>query len=69
MASLGREIRKARIDKGLMQKDLAIMLGIPQQYISRIEGDKADVRVSTLERIAKALCVKVSDLFRATEDE
>ena len=53
MSSLGREIQKARIDKGLKQKDLAAILHIPQQYISRIEGDKSDVRVSTLERIAR----------------
>lgn len=68
MTTLGKEIRKARIDKSLLQKDLAKKLNLPQQYISKIESDKVDVRFSTLQRIANELGVKLSSLIQATEE-
>jgi transcriptional regulator with XRE-family HTH domain len=67
MATIGKEIRKARIDKGLKQKDLASRLDIPQQYVSKIESDKTDVRFSTLQRIARELDVSLCALVRGVE--
>jgi transcriptional regulator with XRE-family HTH domain len=64
MSTIGKEIRKARIDKGLLQKTLADRLGVPQQYISRVESDKVDLRLSTLQRIADELGVRASTLLR-----
>lgn len=51
-------------DKGYLQKTLADRLGVPQQYISRIESDKVDVRFSTLQRIADELEVALCTLLR-----
>jgi transcriptional regulator with XRE-family HTH domain len=64
MSTIGREIRKTRIDKRLLQKTLAERLGVPQQYISRVESDKVDLRLSTLKRIADELGVDVCTLLR-----
>jgi transcriptional regulator with XRE-family HTH domain len=63
MATIGREIHKARIDKGMNQKELADRLGMKQQYLSRIERDQVDVRVSSLRKIAAILGVSVSQLL------
>jgi transcriptional regulator with XRE-family HTH domain len=63
MASVGREIRKARIDRDMEQRELARILGMKQQYLSRIEHDQVDVRVSVLRRIAAALGVSVNQLL------
>ena len=63
MKTIGREIRKARIDKGLNQKELADRLGMKQQYLSRIEHDEIDVRASMLQKIAAALGVPVAQLL------
>jgi transcriptional regulator with XRE-family HTH domain len=67
MMSLGKEIKKARIDKGWQQKDLHEATGLSQKYLSEIELDKVDPRFSIVKRIARALGVSIDRL--ATEDE
>ena len=67
MTTVGREIRKARIDKGINQKTLAEQLNVKQQYLSRIEHDMVDLRVSLLQKIAHMLAVPVARLL--PEDE
>jgi transcriptional regulator with XRE-family HTH domain len=62
MAKLGREIRKARIDKGWKQKDLQNATGLNQKYLSEIENDAVDPRISIVVRIAKALGVTMDRL-------
>lgn len=44
-----------RVKLGLTQAELAEMAGVTQAYIAKIEAGDADPRVSTLERITKAL--------------
>ena len=67
MTTVGREIRKARIDKGINQKALAEQLNVKQQYLSRIEHDMVDLRVSLLQKIAHMLAVPIARLL--PEDE
>src|SRR5262245_7553620 len=63
MTTVGREIRKARIDKGINQKALADQLNVKQQYLSRIEHDMVDLRISLLQKIAHILEVPVARLL------
>jgi len=63
MSTLGREIRKARIDKGWKQKELWQAAGLSQKYLSEIESDKVDPRFSIVQRIATALGISL-DVFR-----
>jgi transcriptional regulator with XRE-family HTH domain len=67
MTTVGREIRKARIDKGINQKALADKLDVKQQYLSRIEHDMVDLRVSLLQKIAHMLAVPVARLVPELE--
>jgi transcriptional regulator with XRE-family HTH domain len=62
MMSLGKEIKKARIDKGWQQKDLQVATGISQKYLSEVELDKVDPRFSIVKRIALALGVSIDQL-------
>ena len=62
--SLGKEIKKARIDKGWKQQDLQVATGITQKYLSEVELDKVDPRVSIVQRIAQALGVSIATLVR-----
>jgi len=50
----GAAVRRARSASGLSQAQLGAQIGIPQSYIARIEAG-ADVRVSTLARVLRAL--------------
>ncbi len=49
------EIRAMRTKLGLTQAQLAELAGVTQAYIAKIEAGAADPRVSTLEKILKAL--------------
>jgi transcriptional regulator with XRE-family HTH domain len=63
MTTLGREIKKARAEQGLKQKDLHALTGITQKYLSRIENDKADPSFSLVVRIAQALNMPLDPLL------
>lgn len=60
--SLGREIKKARIDKGWQQQDLQAATKISQAYLSKIECGHADPSWSIVQKIAKALKVSLNQL-------
>lgn len=48
---LGALIHEARIEKGLTQEELAKKVGTTKSYISKIENNIKEVRISTLQRI------------------
>lgn len=48
---LGALIHEARLKKGLTQEQLAERCGTNKAYISKIENNIKDVRLSTLQRI------------------
>ncbi|WP_128543950.1 helix-turn-helix domain-containing protein [Larkinella soli] len=48
---LGVLIHEARLEKGLTQEELARRCGTNKSFISKIENDAKDVKISTLRRI------------------
>jgi len=64
MMTLGREIKKARIDKDWKQKDLVVATGLSQKHVSEIENDNVDPSFSIVKRIAKALGIDLNQLGR-----
>ena len=50
---IGVLIQEARKRKQLTQQELADKVGTTKNYISRIENDASDIRLSTLMRIIK----------------
>ncbi len=58
LVKVGKTLKKARIDKGYSQKDLALQVGMKQPDISRIEEGKANITLVTLYTICKVLEVK-----------
>jgi transcriptional regulator with XRE-family HTH domain len=62
---VGAAVRSLRIAGGLTQADLAGMVNIAPETLSRIETDRATgVSVSLLKRLASALDVPLADLFK-----
>lgn len=51
---LGLMIQEARKRKGLTQQELADKCGTNKAYISRVENDIKDVRLSTLRKIIES---------------
>ncbi|MDQ3001786.1 MAG: helix-turn-helix domain-containing protein [Fibrobacterota bacterium] len=52
---VGEMLRKARESTGISQEELASRLNTKRTAISRIENHAHDIKLSTLERVAKAL--------------
>lgn len=50
---LGVMLQELRKEKGLTQKQLAEKCGTTKTYISRIENNASDIRLSTLMRIIR----------------
>ena len=48
---LGVILQEMRKKKGMTQEELAVKCGTTKNYISRIENDASDIRLSTLMRI------------------
>lgn len=50
---IGALIYEARIEKGLTQEELADKVGTTKSYISKIENNIKEVRISTLHKIVE----------------
>lgn len=60
---IGRSIREAREKQGLSQDKFALMIGMDQTYLSRIEQGKRNPTIKMLAKIARGLGVDVRDLI------
>lgn len=61
---LGQRIREARIDKGLTQEELGKIVGLQKSAIAKYEnGRVVNIKRSTLQKLAKALDLRGSDLI------
>ncbi len=63
MGTFGANLRDAREKLGLTQEQVAQRSGVHSTEVSRIEGGRRDPKVSTLERLAKAVEVKPGRLL------
>lgn len=50
---VGYLIKEARLKKGLTQKELADKIGLNKSYISKIENNVKEIRLSNLQRIVE----------------
>lgn len=50
---IGALLHQARLEKGLTQEELADRVGTTKSYISKIENNMKEVRLSTLQRIVE----------------
>lgn len=56
---------QARIDKKITLVKLSEMTGISKSTLNNIENEKVSPTMAELENIAKALNVKITDLFES----
>jgi DNA-binding XRE family transcriptional regulator len=50
---IGALLQEARLKCGLTQEELALKCGTTKSYISKIENDVKEVRISTLQKIVE----------------
>ena len=56
---IGALLKNARISNGLTQQELANRIQTTKSVISRMENHSEDIKLSTIEKVAKALGKKV----------
>ena len=63
-------IREVRSLRNMSQRQLAAKMAVPRTYISKVENGRATPTLASLERLAEALSVQLSDLLleRSKED-
>lgn len=60
---LGRKLRQLRDESELTQEQLGEMTGLDRTYISGIERGVRNPSLKNIEKLAKALDVKISELL------
>ena len=61
--SLGNTLKRLRQERGLTQETLAKKANLHRVYLAQIEAQIKTPSLGTLERLAKALKVKVAELL------
>ena len=55
MENIGLLLKKARLQKGFSQKAVALMTGLQQSHLSKIENGLVDLKTSSLIELLRAL--------------
>ena len=63
----GQVVRKIRLEKGISQETLADLSGLHRTYKSDVELGKRNVSLENIDRIANALEVSISEIFKQIE--
>lgn len=63
--NIAQELKAARNNKGLSQRELGAKVGIPQSHISKIENGAVDLKTSSLIELARALDLELMLVPRA----
>jgi len=66
VTEISKQLKAAREAKGLSQRALSKLAGVPQSHISKIETTGVDLRISSLLEIARALDLELTLVPRKT---
>lgn len=67
LQGLGQALQEARDERGLTQEALSLETGVHRNYIGGIERGERSPSVESIVKLAEALDVTLSDLFRRAE--
>lgn len=62
--TVGRNLRRVRLDRGYSQEAFADYMGVHRTYMGAVERGERNLTLQTLERIANFLEVDPLDLLR-----
>lgn len=64
LVKFGKKVRSQRTSLGLSQEELASRARVHRTYIGMIERAEKNITLENIEKVAKALNLKLSDVFR-----
>lgn len=62
LQQFAKRLREFRIERGLSQERLGSLAGVHRTYIGMLERAEKNITLANMEKIAKALGIKVRDL-------
>lgn len=63
LIKFGEKVRSLRKERGFSQEELSFRAELHRTYIGMIERAEKNITLVNIEKIAKALNVKIKDLF------
>jgi transcriptional regulator with XRE-family HTH domain len=63
LKQFGERVRSYRLKKKLSQEKLAEIANLHRTYIGQIESGQRNIALKNIAKIAKALGIKIKDLF------
>jgi transcriptional regulator with XRE-family HTH domain len=63
LVKFGEKVRSLRKERGFSQEELSFRAELHRTYIGMIERAEKNITLVNIEKIAKALDVKIKDLF------
>lgn len=64
LEKFGEKVREERHKQGLSQEELASRAGVHRTYIGMIERAEKNITLENIEKVAKALGLKISEFFK-----
>jgi transcriptional regulator with XRE-family HTH domain len=63
LIKFGKKVRDERAKLGLSQEELASRAGVHRTYIGMIERAEKNITLENIEKVAKALGIRIKNLF------
>jgi transcriptional regulator with XRE-family HTH domain len=67
--AFGQAIRKLRMEQGISQEKFADLCNLHRTYISDIERGVRNISLENIGKMAIALNIKISDIFKEVEND
>ena len=69
LATLGKQVREFRVQRGMTRKFLAQQANVSERYLGQLESGDGNISIILLRRIASALQVSLSEMLLATPQQ
>lgn len=63
LVKFGQKVRAERMNLGLSQEELASRAGVHRTYVGMIERAEKNITLENIEKIAKALGIRIAEFF------
>jgi len=64
LVKFGNKVREERLKLNLSQEELAARASVHRTYIGMIERAEKNITLENIEKVAKALSLKISEFFK-----
>lgn len=67
LLEFGNKVREERQKQSMSQEDFADLVGVHRTYIGMIERGEKNITLENIQRISKALNLKIEDLLKGVD--